>query len=126
MVAISASQKIPSWRHSKKEPAEVNVADADSLKTQASCGIEVELRTEADECWSSVEKKSNQRWTWYAIDRSNGVILAHQNGRRTDDMCEHPVAKLEMFPIAAYDTDDWHGDTEKRAVFLNMKISMIT
>jgi insertion element IS1 protein InsB len=69
----------------------------------------VELRTEADEFWSYVEKKSNQRWTWYAIDRSNGVILAHQNGRRTDEMCEQLVAKLDMFPIAAYYTDDWQS-----------------
>jgi insertion element IS1 protein InsB len=96
-------------RPQKKEPAEVNVAYADFLNTRASCGIEVELRTEADEFWSDVEKKSNQRGTWYAIDRSNGVLLAHQKGRRTDERCEQLLAKLDIFPITAYYTDDWQS-----------------
>lgn len=93
----------------KKEPAEINVAYADYLNTQASGGIEVEIRTEADEFWSYVEKKSNQRWTWYALDRRNGIILAHQNGRRTDEICEQLFAKLDIFPITAYYTDAWQS-----------------
>lgn len=93
----------------KKEPAEVNVAYADYLNTHASSGIEVEIRTEADEFWSYVGKKANQRWTWYALDRETGVILAHQNGRRTDEMCEHLIAKLDIFPITAYYTDNWQS-----------------
>jgi insertion element IS1 protein InsB len=56
-----------------------------------------------------VAKKSNQRWTWYALERRNGVILAHQNGRRTDAMCERLLAKLDIFPITAYYTDDWQS-----------------
>jgi len=85
------------------------VAYAAYLSKQDSSGIEVEIRTEADEFWSSVEKKSNQRWTWYIIDRSNGVILAHQNGRRTDEMCHQLLKKVEIFPITAYYTDDWQS-----------------
>jgi insertion element IS1 protein InsB len=69
----------------------------------------VELRTEAEDFWSSVEQKSNQRWTWEAIDRSNGVILAHQNGRRTAERCDQLGAKLAMFPMAAYYTADWQS-----------------
>ena len=37
-----------------------------------------------DEFWSFVQNKSNQRWTWYAIERKSGCILAWHNGRRTD------------------------------------------
>ncbi|MDR2026993.1 MAG: hypothetical protein LBQ01_05450, partial [Prevotellaceae bacterium] len=39
---------------------------------------------EMDEFWSFVGNKSNQRWTWYAIDKNSGIILAWYNGKRTD------------------------------------------
>jgi len=95
----------------KKEPAEVNVAYAEHLKKQAASGINVEmcLETEADEFWSYVGDQSTQRWTGYALDRANGTILAHQNGRRTDEMCEQLLAKLDAFPIATYYTDNWQS-----------------
>jgi len=32
-----------------------------------------------DEFWSFVKSKSNQRWTWYAIDKNSGCILAWHN-----------------------------------------------
>jgi IS1 family transposase len=37
-----------------------------------------------DEFWSFIQKKSNQRWTWYAIERTSGCILAWHNGKRQD------------------------------------------
>ncbi len=93
----------------QQAPVEVNVAYAEHLKNQTSSGIDVEIRldAEADEFWSYVGDTSNQRWTWYALDRANGTILAHQNGRRTDEMCERLFAKLAPFPIATYYTDNW-------------------
>jgi len=95
----------------QQDPAEANVAYAEHLKNQASSGIDVEihLEAEADEFWSYVGEKSNQRWTWYALDRANGAILAHQNGRRTDAMCEQLLAKLDAFPITTYYTDNWQS-----------------
>ena len=39
---------------------------------------------EMDEVWSYVGKKGNQRWTWYAMDKSSGIILAWHNGTRGD------------------------------------------
>jgi IS1 family transposase len=78
---------------------------------QASCGLEVEIRTEAAECWSARAQKAPQRWTWDAIDRSQGVLVAHQNGRRTDAMGEPLVAQLDMFPIAASDPDEGQSDS---------------
>ena len=71
--------------------------------------MEVEIRLEADEFWSYVGKKCKQRWTWYAIDKETGVILAYQNGRRTDESCGMLIDKLSVFPIRYYFTDDWQS-----------------
>jgi len=49
--------------------------------------LEVELhhyQTEWDEFWSYVGSKSEQRWTWYLIERQSGIIIAWENGRRQD------------------------------------------
>ena len=72
-------------------------------------GIEIEIKTdaEADELWSYVGRKKNQRWTWYAVERKTGVILAWHNGRRTDESCSRLMAKLSSFPVTNYYTDDW-------------------
>ena len=45
--------------------------------------LEIEIRAEADEFWSYVGKKKNQRWIWYALERNSGVVIAWHNGRRT-------------------------------------------
>ena len=70
--------------------------------------LDVELHAEADEFWSYVGDKSNQRWTWYAID-GDGVVLAYHNGRRTDESCVSLLEKLSVFPIKCYFTDDWQS-----------------
>ena len=67
------------------------------------------LATEADEFWSYVGNKKNQRWTWYALERESGIILAWHNGRRTDDSCEALINKLSNFPIEKYFTDGWES-----------------
>jgi insertion element IS1 protein InsB len=87
----------------------VNTEFAEHLKQTPLVELEVELRAEADEFWSFVGKKSNQRWTWYALDRSSGRILAYQNGKRTDDMCKRLIEKLAIFPIRYYYTDNWQS-----------------
>jgi insertion element IS1 protein InsB len=88
---------------------EVNLAYAEYLKRQASAGIAVQIGAEADEFWSYVGKKSEQRWTWYAIDHERGIILAHHNGRRTDAACKALLDKLARFPIHRYYTDNWQS-----------------
>ena len=93
----------------KKDPAEVNLPYAEYLKGLASPDIDVEIRVEADEFWSYVGDKSNQRWTWYALERNRGIILAHHNGRRTDKACEALMKKLAIFPIRWYYTDNWQS-----------------
>ena len=71
--------------------------------------LEVEIRFEGemDEFWSFVQKKSNQRWTWYAIERKSGCILAWHNGKRQDVDFLILWQLLQSFPIAVYHTDDW-------------------
>jgi insertion element IS1 protein InsB len=46
--------------------------------------IEIYYTAEMDEFWSFVGNKRNQRWTWYAMDKHSGIILAWHNGGRTD------------------------------------------
>jgi insertion element IS1 protein InsB len=87
----------------KKEPAEVN------LQAHAGAGIDVDICTEGDEFWSFVHDKSQQRWTWYVIERTRGTILAHHNDRRTDAACQALLKKLEIFPIRTYYTDNWQS-----------------
>ena len=65
------------------------------------------IHAEADEFWSDVGDTSHQRWTWYALERETGIILAHQNGKRTDAVCEQLIKKLQVFPIRWYYTDNW-------------------
>ena len=67
------------------------------------------IHAEADEFWSDVGDTSHQRWTWYAIERQTGIVLAHQNGKRTDAMCKELVKKLQVFPIRSYSTDNWQS-----------------
>ncbi len=70
----------------------------------SSSGLEIEIRTdaEADELWSYVGSKENQRWTWYAPERKSGVIPAWHNGRRTDAGCSLLMDKLSVFSVTRY------------------------
>jgi insertion element IS1 protein InsB len=71
--------------------------------------LEVEIRfsAEMDEFWSFVQNKGNQRWTWYAIERQSGIILAWHNGKRQDKDFLVLWELLKVFPISKYHTDDW-------------------
>ncbi len=52
---------------------------------------------------------SNQRWTWYALVRATGVMLAHQHGRRPAAICQQLLKKLEVFPIGMFYTENWQS-----------------
>jgi IS1 family transposase/transposase-like protein len=69
--------------------------------------VEIYYTAEMDEFWSFVGKKSNQRWTWYAIDKASGIILAWHNGARTDADFMQLLKYLENIPIDLYYSDDW-------------------
>jgi insertion element IS1 protein InsB len=69
--------------------------------------VEIYFSAEMDEFWSFVGNKSDQRWTWYAIERESGVILAWHNGKRQDKDFLKLWALLQNFCIVRYHTDDW-------------------
>jgi insertion element IS1 protein InsB len=60
-----------------------------------------ETEAEADEMWSFVQRKRNQRWFWHAIDHRSGQVLAYVFGRRQDEgsgqNCVILYAKAESF-----------------------------
>jgi insertion element IS1 protein InsB len=75
--------------------------------------VEIYYTAEMDEFWSFVGKKSNQRWTWYAIDKVSGIILAWHNGGRTDADLQQLLKYLENIPIDLYYSDNWGAYTRK-------------
>jgi insertion element IS1 protein InsB len=60
---------------------------------------------EADEMWSFVQRKKNQRWLWHAIDHHSGKVLAYVFGHRQDEAFLKLKALLEPFGITKYYTD---------------------
>lgn len=69
--------------------------------------VEIKCSSELDEFWSFVGNKANQRWTWYAIDKASGCILAWHNGKRQDKDFLVLWNLLKPFSIEKYYTDDW-------------------
>jgi insertion element IS1 protein InsB len=77
-----------------------------------------ETEAEADEMWSFVRRKNNQRWLWHAIDHHSGKVLAYVFGRRQDEAFLKLKTLLEPFGITRYYTDYWgaytrHIDADK-------------
>jgi insertion element IS1 protein InsB len=81
--------------------------------------VHISYSVEMDEFWSfactlrstRVGNKKNRRWTWYAIDRKSGVLVAWQNGKRDNATCKKILEKMEHFPIRSYSTDNWDSYT---------------
>jgi insertion element IS1 protein InsB len=67
--------------------------------------VEVHYSTEWDEFWSYVQKKENQRWTWYIVERSSGRIVGWENGRRQDEVLKTLLARVGGLPIRVCCTD---------------------
>lgn len=74
-------------------------------------GLQAAYEVEADEQWSFVGNKSNQRWLWYAVDHATNILLAYVFGKRTDEVFRKLKALLEPFGITRYYTDDWGAYT---------------
>jgi len=62
---------------------------------------------EIDEFWSFVDKKANQRWTWYGFDRERKQVAAYVNGRRTDANCRALYEKVKKAKVETFHTDEW-------------------
>ena len=71
------------------EQIEVEIWRADELEVRRG------LRSELDEMWSFVARKTNPRWLWHAIDHRTGKVLAYVFGRRKDSVFLKLQALLE-------------------------------
>jgi insertion element IS1 protein InsB len=60
-----------------------------------------------DEFWSLAGNKKNQRWTWYAMDKASGILLAWHNGGRSDADFLRLQSYLSQIPINFYYSDNW-------------------
>jgi insertion element IS1 protein InsB len=85
------------------QPEQVEV-EIQRVEEEAEEGIE---ESELDEMWSYVNKKTNQRWLWHAIDRQTGQVLAYAFGQRKDEVFLQLKKLLEPFGIKKYCTDGW-------------------
>ena len=62
---------------------------------------------EIDEQWSFVQKKKEQQWLWYGLNRRTGRIAAFVVGRRTDKSCRELCHKLAPCRVKEFYTDQW-------------------
>jgi insertion element IS1 protein InsB len=93
-------------KNSKREPLS-NGSRMCGTKQLESLDVILMYAAEMDEFWSFVKTKSNQRWTWYAMDKKSGIIIAWHNGKRTDKDCKILLNLMSDIPINRYYTDDW-------------------
>ena len=81
--------------------------DLEEIKKLDKLEVEINYTAEIDEFWSFVKNKSNQRWTWYAIEKQTGIIVSWHNGKRTDEDLKQLLKQMEQIPINKFYTDDW-------------------
>lgn len=62
---------------------------------------------EADEMWSYVRNKENQRWLWHAIEHQTGRILAYVLAPHEDFAFLELRDLLAPFGIENFYTDNW-------------------
>lgn len=66
-----------------------------------------DVEAEADEMWSFVGDKSQQRWLWHAIDHHSGEVLAYVLDAHGDEAFVKLKSLLEPFGIIQFYTDGW-------------------
>lgn len=64
---------------------------------------------EADEMWSYVGSKKNQRWLWHAVDHKTGITLAYVLAPHCDAALLELKRLLSPFGIKRFYTDGWGG-----------------
>ncbi len=62
---------------------------------------------EADEMWSFVRSKKQERWLWHAIDHQTGQVLAYVLADHKDQALVELKALLEPFGVRTFYTDGW-------------------
>ncbi len=69
-----------------------------------------DTEVEADEMWSFVQSKAQQRWLWHAIDHLSGAVLAYVLASHQDEAFVQLKVLLEPFGIMQFYTDGWGAD----------------
>lgn len=62
---------------------------------------------EADEMWSFVRSKKQERWLWHAIEHQSGQVLAYVLADHKDQALVELQALLEPFGVGTFYTDGW-------------------
>ena len=101
--------------------SQVNYSALELAKSSDAVELVCYVNAEMDEMWSYVQKKSEPRWLWYAIDHNSSKVLAYVLGRRKDKVFQNLKRLLEGFQIRHYYTDDWgaysrHLEAERHIV----------
>jgi IS1 family transposase/transposase-like protein len=110
VLEISPTTVISTLKKAEKLTQNVNIK---LLEKKSKENIEIDvvpmntLDIELDEMWSFVQKKSNQRWLWLAIDHRTGETIAFVFGRRKDEVFLKLKKLLDAFNISKYYTDNW-------------------
>ena len=91
--------------------SQVNYSALELAKSSDAIELVCYVDAEMDEMWSYVQKKSEPRWLWYAIDHNSSKVLAYVLGRRKDKVFQSLKSLLENFQIKHYYTDDWGAYT---------------
>ena len=86
----------------------VNSKLPESLEVPENIKVEISKvdEAEADEMWSFVGSKQNQRRLWHAVDHVTGKILAYTFGKREDEVFVELKRLLEPFGITKFYTDN--------------------
>jgi insertion element IS1 protein InsB len=68
-----------------------------------------QLVLKADEMWSFVASKANQRWLWWVEDGHNGRVVAFVFGRRTHQTFRRLLSLLAQanIEVTQWLTDSW-------------------
>jgi len=85
----------------------VNQALLDQLQPAAVNIVRHVEAAEADEMWSFVHSKKQERWLWHAIDHKRGQVLAYVLADHKAQAFVELKAELVPFGIQTFDTDGW-------------------
>ena len=66
-----------------------------------------DVEAQADEMWSFVHSKQQQRWLWHAIDHDTGEVWADVLSNHQDTAFLELKSWLEPFGIMQFYTDGW-------------------
>ena len=76
--------------------SQVNYSALELAKSSDAVELVCYVDAEMDEMWSYVQKKSEPRWLWYAIDHNSSKVLAYVLGRRKDKVFQNLKSLLTL------------------------------